>query len=185
MKSRDRAGKRNGAETPASPAPSATLAPAPAQTGISPAEPASKARPLTLSARAWRRLGPHLGPEGWTPESLLEQLIADNLHRAYPEITYRGACVAHPGCYCSFDRISLRPLMRMKSSCGEFVIRVREQNESYVKWLDSYQRRGDPEAGRKAAEMCLFDLEQELQKIAPGRRVIYPEDFLVERAAPG
>ncbi len=143
------------------------------------AEPGGHRR-VGLSARAWRRMDPHLAGSGWTPESLLEEVVADALHGAYPEITYRGACIAKAGVYRGFDRASKRPAMRMRSCRGEFIIKARTHNEEYVKWLQIYSNRGEPGPEAKAAEMCLFTLEQELKRPGADKRVIYPEDFLVE-----
>ncbi len=119
----------------------------------------------------------------WTAGSLVEALIADHLHRGYSAVTYRGVVIAREGYFRTFDRLGAAPDMTMKSDQGRFAIRTRPDNPEYAEWLENYRKRGAPDAHEKACAMCVFSLQQRLDRFDGGGKahIIYPEDFLVER----
>lgn len=138
---------------------------------------------VRLSKSALEKLAFHTGSGQWTIDSILEQLIHDGLHKAFPAICYRGVEIAEAGLFRAFDRKTRRPAVVLKSTLGEFRINPRAENAEYRRWLEIYQKRGLNDFQEKAAEMCLFLLKQDLQEIRPegAKHIIYPEDFLVER----
>ena len=138
---------------------------------------------VTVSEAAWKRLRRQTGQSFWKIETLLEQIIRDTLHGAYPAITYGDVCLANAGLFRSFDRLNYRPAMLLRSDLGEYLLRVRPENLDYARWRDIYQRRGETAAEAKAAEMAVFLLQQRLQELPPAGTVhaVYPDDFIIER----
>ena len=136
-----------------------------------------------MSEAAWERLRRQTGQSFWKIETLLEQIIRDTLHGAYPAITYGEVCLASAGLFRSFDRLNYRPAMLLRSDLGEYLLRVRPENPDYARWRDIYQRRGETAAETKAAEMAVFLLQQRLQELPPAGTVhaVYPDDFIIER----
>ncbi|MDB6055022.1 MAG: hypothetical protein JWN25_2545 [Verrucomicrobiales bacterium] len=138
---------------------------------------------VTFSSHVLSQLDSHLTDGStWTRASIIEELIRNHVDAVYPEICYRGEIIAPANIFCVIDRFSFRPALRIRSAVGEFKVLPRENNESLEKWRITYQNRGEPNAEKKAQEMCIFELYQQLiQYTGPSTsHVIYPEDFLVE-----
>ena len=156
--------------------------PAPASS-LLPLAPASGSAMVTvsLSAAAQAKLQKATANTVWTPDSVLEQLIADHLHSAYPSITYRTVTIAEAGTFRAFDRKSLRPGLALLTSQGTYSIKVRPDNEDYLRFLKTYQDRGEDDPEGEAASMCLFKLQNYLEDCSADTRIIYPEDFLVQQ----
>jgi hypothetical protein len=146
-------------------------------------EPATASLPLSAQAR--QKLEKHCANGRWTTEGILEELIRAHLHGAYPAVTYRTMPLADAGVFCSFDRVTCAPHLLFKTGRGRYLIQARPENPEHVKWLATYQKRHDPRAHEKASEMCVFSLQQRLERYdGPGTtHVIFPEDFLVEHVA--
>jgi hypothetical protein len=163
----------------------ATPLPKEGKTEIGKAESRSEklAHSVTVSDAAWERLQSQTEQSFWKIETLLDQIIRDALHSAYPAITYGELCLAKAGLFRSFDRLNYRPAMLMKSDQGEYLLRVRPENPDYVRWCDIYQQRGETAAETKAAEMAVFLLQQRLQELPLAGTVhaVYPDDFIIER----
>ena len=138
---------------------------------------------VTVSDAAWERLQRQTEQSFWKIETLLEQIIRDTLHGAYPAIAYGELCLANAGLFRSFDRLNYRPAMLLRSDLGEYLIRVRPENPDYARWRDIYQQRGEAAAETKAAEMAVFLLQQRLQEPPPAgiAHAVYPDDFIIER----
>jgi hypothetical protein len=138
---------------------------------------------VTVSDVAWERLRQQTEQSFWKIETLLDQIIRDTLHSAYPAIAYGELCLAKAGFFRSFDRTKYRPAMLLRSGLGEYLIRVRPENPDYVRWCGIYQQRGETSAETKAAEMAVFLLYQRLQEFPSAGTVhaIYPDDFIIER----
>lgn len=153
--------------------------------GIRPV-PAKAPHAVTLSDVVWERLQQQTEKSFWKIEALVEQIIRDTLHGAYPAITYGELCLANARHYRSFDRLNYCPAMLLTSDVGEFLIRIRTENPDYVHWCEIYQGRGEIAAEAKAAEMAVFLLQQRLQENpTPGTvHAIFPDDFIIERILP-
>jgi hypothetical protein len=155
------------------------------ETKLMPASAAKETSSITvrLSAAASERLQKQTQSGHWTPDAVLEELIREGLHEAFPAIRYRGVLIAEAGLFRSFDRRSQRPALLMKSTLGSYRITPRDTNEEYQRWMGVYARKGVVDSVEKASEMCAFSLKEELQKVNEGdeAHVIYPEDFLVEQ----
>jgi|GEM_PF-3941315 len=140
---------------------------------------------ISISGAALEKLTAHMEGSTWTLDSLVDQVLMEQLHTAYPRVTYRGLDLATAGRYRFFDRVSHAPALFMRSDKGTFKISVRQTNESLAEWILRYQKRDEKDAHRRALEMCSFLLQQQLEKYESAHTVhlIYPEDYLVERFA--
>lgn len=138
---------------------------------------------VTLSDEAWEKLRAHTANSHWTIPQLADRLVREGLHSAFSQVTYRGVVLARAGFYRSYDRITHKPALVLRSDQGEFLIRAKPDNQDYLVWLGRYQARGESLAEEKAKEMCVFLLQQSLEQyIGPeDAHLIYPEDFVVEQ----
>ncbi len=136
-----------------------------------------------LSSGAHHKILAHTTDTQWSVDQILENLVSQNLHAAYPLITYRGVELARAGFYRAFDRVDHRPALELKSDLGEFIIRTRQENPEYRKWLEIYRKRKETHPEEKASEMCVFGLQQKLEYFEGDAiaKVIYPEEFVVDQ----
>lgn len=136
-----------------------------------------------LSAAAAEKLSFHTASGKWTNDSLVEELIRNGLHKAFAPIHYRGMEIAEAKRFRVFDHTGGRNGVVLKSSLGEYRVLPRRDYPEFKRWMRIYAKRGEADFRKKASEMCLFLLGQQLQEIKDEdfKHIIYPEDFLVER----
>ena len=136
-----------------------------------------------LSDAAAEKLSFHTASGKWTNDSVVEELIRTGLHKAFARIKYRGQEIAEPNRFRVFDHTGGQNGVVLKSSLGEYRIQPRRDYPEFKRWMQIYAKRGDANFRKKADEMCLFLLGQQLQEIKDKdfTHVIYPEDFLVEQ----
>jgi hypothetical protein len=163
-------------------APSATTFPGSPPTTLSSSRD-EKTRPLNIeiSPAARRRLEAATRNSFWTPDLVVEQLLMDHLHEAYPVVTYRTVELAPPGTFRAFDRRSHRPALVFLTSTGRYQITVRTENADFQRLRQTYRERGSTQAENEATEMCLFKLQAYLEEGSADRKIIYPDDFLVQQ----
>lgn len=145
--------------------------------------PPRRSHQFHLSDDASEKLSFHTASGKWTNDSLVEELIRTGLHKAFGRIKYRGQEIAEANRFRVFDHAGGQNGVVLKSSLGEYRIQPRRDNPEFKRWMQIYAKRGDTNFRKKAAEMCLFLLGQQLQEIKDKdfTHVIYPEDFLVEQ----
>jgi hypothetical protein len=136
-----------------------------------------------LSDAAAEKLSFHTTGGKWTNDSLVEELIRTGLHKAFAGIKYRGQEIAEAKRFRVFDHTGGQNGVVLKTSLGEYRIQPRRDNPEFKRWMQVYAKRGVANFSKKAAEMCLFLLGQQLQEIKDEEftHIIYPEDFLVEQ----
>jgi hypothetical protein len=136
---------------------------------------------VIVSPSARRRLAEATRNSFWTPDSVVEQLLMDHLHDAYPVVTYRNVELAPSGTFRAFDRRSHRPALVFLTSLGRYQISVRPENLDFQKLQQTFRQRGAAHPDSEAVEMSLFKLQAYLEDGLEERKIIYPDDFLVQQ----
>lgn len=151
---------------PDAPAPAPVAAPAPAA-AMKPVSPPVKepALVIPLTARLQERLQRHVENSRWNPADVVIELIRSQLHRGYPAIHYGDQVLARGGAYRTIERHPLESVLKLVSGQGVFNISVNPQSAEYQRWLLHFQAHGSSDPERSATQVCLFELQTQLENI--------------------